>query len=395
MSSLAGLICVLVFLVGCASKPAIAPGETMPKELLMQYNDAARAAMSKSNPRSASGSRKPTNVALSAVMKYDRRHLHLFYQKLRKINEDRYHRYISGSEWYRKFQKMFIDYGVIPNRLYRYKSDDFLLPLQGDYDLADGSKDILYNMHERWWDESDLQHPRIQIVNNTNEFRGINYHTHALTLVDPRSLKLRAARLMLDEQAYIESVALHEAAHAIHGQMFNQNKYKAFKGKLNQINEVTKDRVTFYHRREVTEFLADAVSIQLGTWAIRGIATRIVRGGKRVGTLDKKNADSKAKYVAPHDASALFISSLIEEEQKRLGITEQHQKITWLRNTGNANANKQKGKSRNTRMPNLLWFGDKWQPFLESTMKPEVEQKIMDEYRLAMQEIVEILWQEK
>jgi len=373
-------------LVACVSTPALNDDELLSDELIGQFNDAARDAVSKPKPRARSGSRKISDVARSAVIEYDRRHVHIFASKIRKLNVDYYHHYIDGIDWSRRYQQLFVERGVVPNYRYRGKHDDYLLKLKNRYALNEQSVKVLRDLHGPWWSEFDLETPAIRELNDTNPLRGKNYHFHGLTVIDPPAIRYRAARMSLDENEFIEAVALHEAAHAIHAKILGDRRSLVFKGKLDAISEATGHGIRFLHYREVTEFLADAVAVQLGSTAIRVVASRIVRGGKRIGFKRRLPASGKIILRDSHDASAIFLQSLIREEQKRRGDPYWEEAIDRLSDLGNARANRHQAL-----LPGAIWVSKNWVPFIENIMQPAFEQRVREEYAKGLRRIFEIV----
>jgi len=380
------LLTVLI-LGGCTTTPPLGPNGVLTDELIRQFNDAARQAVSRPKARAPSGSRKPRDIARSAVLEYDRNHVHLFSSKIRQLNFDYFHRYIEAQDWHRLHQQLFVERGVVPNFRYRSRNDDYLLKLEGRYRLSQSAADILSQLHEPWMSEHSIELPAIQILVDTDPGRGKNYHSHGLTVIDPPALRRQALRMDIDADEVIEAVAVHEAAHAIHTKIIGRNRNSVFKGKLEEISEAAGNRVQFRHYREVIEILADAVEIQLGSTALRYVASRIVRGGRRLGSTHVANNKTKRKILRyPHDASALFLQSLIREEQKRLKITDKEKKIGWLRQQGRANARRSRA-----RLPSLIWFHETWNPALDEIMQPEFEQRIRDEYAKFLRKTLSVL----
>jgi len=381
------VLLTVLTLGGCTTTPPLGPNGILTDELIKQFNDAARQAVSKPKARAPSGSRKPRDIARSAVLEYDRNHVHLFSSKIRQLNFDYFHRYIEAQDWHRRHQQLFVERGVVPNFRYRSKNDDYLLKLEGRHRLSQSAVDILSQLHEPWMSELSIELPVIQILVDTDPRRGKNYHSHGLTVIDPPALQRQALRMAIDADETIEAVAVHEAAHAIHSKIMGRNRSSVFKGKLDEISEAAGNRVQFRHYREVIEFLADAVEIQLGSTALRYVASRIVRGGRRLGSTRVANNKTKERILRhPHDASALFLQSLIRDEQKRREISEREKKIGWLRQQGRANARRSKA-----RLPSLIWFHEHWNPALDDIMQPEFEQRVRDEYAMFLRKTLTIL----
>ncbi len=373
-------------LAACIGTPKLEPGEKLSDDLIDAYNNAATAAMSKPKPRAPSGSRSPQSIARAAVLKHDRQHVHLFNQDVRQLNYRYYHSYITADEWYQQYLKLFVDRGVIPNLTYRSNKDLYILKLKGDHSLNERSVAILKRMHNRWWSTMNLVVPRIQIANNNTRSRGANYHFHGVTVIDPPAIRHFAKRFLIDEHDAIDAVALHEAAHAVHGRMFGQGKSAAFKGKLKAIADAAKGRTNFRSAGEVVEFLADAVGIQHSASAVQLVATRLVRPGKRLGTLtDRKNSKDPVLRVR-HDASALFMLALLEQEQLRNKPRDKKLLVQRIRRDGRTSANKQKAPT-----PNLYWVQSRWVPFVKTTLTASAVQRIQREYEKVFTSILSIL----
>jgi len=380
------LIVVTLFtLTACVSAPKLKPGEPLTQELIDAYNQAATDAMSKPKPRSPSGSKEPSVIARSAVLKYDRQHVHLFNQRVRQLNYDYYHRYISATEWHRRYTKLFVDRGVIPNRRYRGKKDLYILKLKGDHRLDDASIEILKQLHKRWWTAKDLSVPRIQIANNKSRSRGVNYQIHDLTIIDPPSLHLYASRLLLDKNEAVRAVALHEAAHAVHAQLLGQDRYRQLKGKLKVLSDAAGGWTNFRSAGEVIEFLADAVEVQLGATAVQLVASRLVRPGGPIGSLKKAEGGKTEILRYRHDASALFMQRLIIQLQQRAPPSDSDFKIVRFRKGGQANANKKK-----LMLPDASWMKSQWVPFTEETFTQAAVKEIQDEYAIALDSIISV-----
>jgi len=235
------------------------------------------------------------------------------------------------------------------------------------------------------WEKADLEIPVVQALYSRKNFDGYNFQTDYLSVIDPPAITQMVDRLELDSEQTIGYVVLHEAAHAINARIYAKYPGINIEQRLDELSAATGNRVQFKSETEVEEFLADAVAIQHSDTAVRFVASRIIRGGERLGTTLGLEDLKQTVLLYPHDASAQLIQLLMTEQQNLLHEDETARSLSWIREQGNARASNYSG------LPYLPWIQQHWNPLIEELFAIEFSEKVQREYLSALNAILEIM----
>jgi len=293
--------------------------EVLSRDLLDKFNAVAAAA---SNPESGVfGTRvDPMYAAMTSVLEYDRQNTHLFYGSVRDIAEQAERGLISDDERLESYIRVFASRGVVPNRNFEGTGQKLLLPIESEYALSSSSMRLLQGLYAR----PDLRFPVMQTVESGELKLGNNYvAAKDILILDPASIRTMAKRFGLDPDATVEALAVHETVHHIHDLLMPEGKYERYREHQAQINQ--NSAVRFFRWREVEEFMADAVMVQLGRAGVMFAATRMLEDYEAV----QKPKRRHRKRL--HDASARFIYLLVKAQEQRVLDGQTPLSIDWLR----------------------------------------------------------------